>query len=128
MSLQAFPTWKAFIDTAQPVSSGKHDVILTVLVVEHGQREGHLHVLQLKFLSVFSRFPEVQGGVCDALSSGVTIGKIRAVTSPPWRRTLDGHVVQLFILLDLVKESKSTAVFLLNGRGAHISNLYLPPS
>ena len=91
---------------------GKHDIILTILVVEHSQREGHLHVLQLEFLSVFSRLPEIQGGVRDALSPSITIRNVRNVKSTPMCWSLDRPNVQTFIQLDftnIVKEYSSVS-------------------
>ena len=72
-----------------PSLVGKHDIILTILVVEHSQREGHLYVLQRKFLSVFSRFPEIQGGVRDTLSPSITIRNISNVKSTPMCSKVD---------------------------------------
>ena len=100
---------------------GKHDIILTILVVEHSQREGHLHVLQLEFLSVFSRLPEIQGGVRDALSPSITIRNVRNVKSTPMCWSLDRPNVQTFIQLDFTNIVKEYSSVSLNGPGAHIT-------
>lgn len=60
---------------------------LTSLVVEDGQRERRLHVLQLDLLATSARFPEIQRRLHDALAAGVAVepneGFTTATATPP---------------------------------------------
>jgi len=52
------------------------DLRLTVLVVEHRQRNRHFQISELELLSISSRFPEIQRRLRDALPAGVARRKI----------------------------------------------------